>query len=311
MIGDPSGTLRRAESAGPGDARGEPRRRSARSWSASSTSSGPHAARSWSTTSTGSASRRCWSSCATSASTSRSRTCSPRTRSRSRLGRRPVVHRVQLHAPPGGRLPAPVPDVRRRAADGRRRPVGQHHRGPRADPPDGERARRRGRATSPTRSRSRSCSTRAARSSARPPRGTSVWLDAERTTPYAFYQYWLGQGDADVGRSAAVVHAARPAGDRGAGGASRPRAPEERPAQRALALEVTTRVHGREAAQEAERQSREVFSGGLLSPERSRLPGGDRGAAAGVRLPASAAPTGRCDRAGGRRRVARTARRAG
>ena len=30
--------------------------------------------------------------------------------------------------------------------------------------------------------------------------GTSVWLDAERTTPYAFYQYWLGRGDAEVGQ---------------------------------------------------------------------------------------------------------------
>ena len=48
--------------------------------------------------------------------------------------------------------------------------------------------------------------------------GTSVWLDAERTTPYAFYQYWLGQPDDDGRRAAAVLHAARPAGDRGAGG---------------------------------------------------------------------------------------------
>ena len=94
--------------------------------------------------------------------------------------------------------------------------------------------------------------------------GTSVWLDAERTTPYAFYQYWLGQGDADVGQllrfftlldQPAIEALEREQASR----------PEERPAQRALALEVTARVHGRDAALEAERRSREVFSGGLLS----------------------------------------------
>ena len=93
--------------------------------------------------------------------------------------------------------------------------------------------------------------------------GTSVWLDAERTTPYAFYQYWLGQDDAKVGQllrfftllDRAAIEAVE---------ASQASHPEERPAQRALALEVTARVHGRDVALEAERRSREVFSGGLL-----------------------------------------------
>ena len=49
---------------------------------------------------------------------------------------RPVVHRVQLHAAAGVRLLAPPPDDGCRAADGRRRPVGQHHGRARADPPD-------------------------------------------------------------------------------------------------------------------------------------------------------------------------------
>ena len=44
-----------------------------------------------------------------------------------------LVHRVQLHADPGVRLLAPVPHRRLRAADGRQRPVGQHHRRHRAD----------------------------------------------------------------------------------------------------------------------------------------------------------------------------------
>ena len=37
------------------------------------------------------------------------------------------------------------------------------------------------------------------RSSARPPPATSIWLDPERTSPYAFYQYWLNVDDRDVG----------------------------------------------------------------------------------------------------------------
>ena len=94
--------------------------------------------------------------------------------------------------------------------------------------------------------------------------GTSVWLDAERTTPYAFYQYWLGQPDDKVGQllrfftllDRSAIEALE---------AEQSQSPETRPAQRALAVEVTTRVHGREIALEAERRSREVFSGGLLS----------------------------------------------
>jgi tyrosyl-tRNA synthetase len=94
--------------------------------------------------------------------------------------------------------------------------------------------------------------------------GTSVWLDAGRTSPYAFYQYWLGQADEAVGRLLRFFTLLdRPAIE--AIEAEQATAPEQRPAQRALAREVTARVHGRVAAQEAERRSAEVFSGGLLA----------------------------------------------
>ncbi len=88
--------------------------------------------------------------------------------------------------------------------------------------------------------------------------GDSVWLDPARTTPYAFYQYWVNVDDRDAGTylrwfttwsrdeilalDAAV--AARP---------------EAREAQRRLALDVTTRVHGPGAAEEAVRVSRAMF----------------------------------------------------
>ncbi|MGZ9160771.1 MAG: tyrosine--tRNA ligase [Candidatus Limnocylindrales bacterium] len=96
--------------------------------------------------------------------------------------------------------------------------------------------------------------------------GESVWLDPERTTPYAFFQYWLNTDDRDVGTylrwftefgrddvealDAAVV--ARP---------------EAREAQRALARDITARTHGEAAAATAIRDSEAMFSGGpMLDP---------------------------------------------
>ncbi len=68
---------------------------------------------------------------------------------------RPVVHGVQLPDPPGHRLPASVPRPRRRDADGRRRPVGQHHGRHLAHPARDRRVRRMA-------CRSRCCSPRTA-----------------------------------------------------------------------------------------------------------------------------------------------------
>jgi tyrosyl-tRNA synthetase len=91
--------------------------------------------------------------------------------------------------------------------------------------------------------------------------GTSVWLDAERTSPYAFYQYWLNVDDRDaatylrwftlLGREeiASLEDALR---DR----------PEARDAQRALARDVTTRTHGPEAARQAEDDAAAMFGEG-------------------------------------------------
>jgi tyrosyl-tRNA synthetase len=98
--------------------------------------------------------------------------------------------------------------------------------------------------------------------------GESVWLDAARTSPFAFYQYWLNTDDRDVGTylrwftefpreeisrlDEAVV--------------SRP---EAREAQRALARDITARTHGDSGLREAEAATEAVFSGSLvgLSPE--------------------------------------------
>jgi tyrosyl-tRNA synthetase len=93
--------------------------------------------------------------------------------------------------------------------------------------------------------------------------GTSVWLDAERTTPYAFYQYWLGQPDDAVGRLLRFFTLLDRTGDRGGRArAGRVTRGATRPA--GAGARGHGRVHGETAAREAERQSREVFSGGLL-----------------------------------------------
>jgi tyrosyl-tRNA synthetase len=71
----------------------------------------------------------------------------------------------------------------------------------------------------------------------------AVWLDAARTSPYAFYQYWVNTDDADVGRLLRLF-TLLPDADIDALLAAHERAPGARTAHRALAEDVTRRVHG-------------------------------------------------------------------
>ncbi|MGE0363911.1 MAG: tyrosine--tRNA ligase [Vicinamibacterales bacterium] len=90
----------------------------------------------------------------------------------------------------------------------------------------------------------------------------AVWLDADRTSPYEFYQFWLKSDDREV-----VPHLRRftfldePAIT--AIAAAHAAAPERREAQRALAREVTRLVHGESELQRAERASKVLFGGSL------------------------------------------------
>ena len=89
--------------------------------------------------------------------------------------------------------------------------------------------------------------------------GTAVWLDPEKTSPYAFYQYWLDADDRDVGkylRTFTLLERGRIEELE----AEQVAHPETRTAQRALAFDVTTRVHGEEEAQRAIRVSEAAFS---------------------------------------------------
>ncbi len=117
-------------------------------------------------------------------------------------GRRPVVHRVQLHAPPGGRLPAPLPDelgveLQTGGADqwgNITAGLELIRRGRAAEARTGARTSR------PTRCRyPLLLSPSTAQKFGKTAEGTSVWLDPARTSPYAFYQFWLDADDAEVG----------------------------------------------------------------------------------------------------------------
>ncbi len=89
--------------------------------------------------------------------------------------------------------------------------------------------------------------------------GESIWLDANRTSPFAFYQHWLHAEDRDVDVYLRwfTLFTREEIGDLGRQGAARP---EARVPQRALALDITARVHGPEAASLAVKASEAAFS---------------------------------------------------
>jgi tyrosyl-tRNA synthetase len=90
--------------------------------------------------------------------------------------------------------------------------------------------------------------------------GTSVWLDPARTSPFEFYQYWLNTDDRDMAvylRWFTLLSLEEIEGVE----ADQAARPEERPAQRLLALDLTTQVHGPVAAERAVTLSRAAFGG--------------------------------------------------
>jgi tyrosyl-tRNA synthetase len=88
--------------------------------------------------------------------------------------------------------------------------------------------------------------------------GGSVWLDPEKTSPYQFYQFWLNSSDADsvnyirifTLRSKEEIEALE---------AEHNEAPHLRILQKAIAGDITTRVHGADALQAAIAASNILF----------------------------------------------------
>ena len=75
----------------------------------------------------------------------------------------------------------------------------------------------------------------------------AVWLDPKRTSPYKFYQFWINTEDKDVERLLKIF-TFLPLDEIAAAMAEHEKKPEARAAQRRLALEATSVVHGKETA---------------------------------------------------------------
>ncbi|WP_346842719.1 tyrosine--tRNA ligase [Staphylococcus lugdunensis] len=92
----------------------------------------------------------------------------------------------------------------------------------------------------------------------------AIWLDADKTSPYEFYQFWINQSDDDVIKflkyftflNKEEIERLE---------ASRDEQPHLREAQKALAENVTKLIHGQDALDDAIRISQALFSGDLKS----------------------------------------------
>ncbi|GHJ15860.1 tyrosine--tRNA ligase [Micromonospora sp. AKA38] len=100
----------------------------------------------------------------------------------------------------------------------------------------------------------------------------AVWLDPEMTSPYAFYQFWLNADDRDVSRYLRYFSFRSRSELEELEKATAER-PQARAAQRALAEELTTLVHGERETAQAIAASQALFGRGALdelSPETLR-----------------------------------------
>jgi tyrosyl-tRNA synthetase len=98
----------------------------------------------------------------------------------------------------------------------------------------------------------------------------SVWLTADRTSPWAFHQFWLNASDEDAGRFLRFfTFLDRPAIEELE--RRHAEAPHERIAQRALASEVTRMMHGEDELTRVESAARALFGGSVRDLEEDML----------------------------------------
>lgn len=88
--------------------------------------------------------------------------------------------------------------------------------------------------------------------------GGSVWLDPEKTSPYEFYQFWLNSSDADSGNYIRIF-TLREKAEIEELERQHAEAPHLRILQKAIAEDITKRVHGEEALQTAIAASNILF----------------------------------------------------
>ena len=92
--------------------------------------------------------------------------------------------------------------------------------------------------------------------------GGAVWLDAKKTSPFEFYQFWLNQDDRDVVKY--LKYFTFLSHEEIDDLAEKVKTePQKREAQRRLAEEVTKFVHGEEAMKQAEKMSNILFKGDI------------------------------------------------
>ncbi|MEU9197502.1 tyrosine--tRNA ligase [Streptomyces hundungensis] len=94
--------------------------------------------------------------------------------------------------------------------------------------------------------------------------GGAVWLDPEMTTPYAFYQFWLNVDDRDISTYMRILSFKSREELEEIEKLTEER-PQARTAQRALAEELTTLVHGAEQCAAVIAASKALFGQGELA----------------------------------------------
>lgn len=92
--------------------------------------------------------------------------------------------------------------------------------------------------------------------------GTRIWLDPDKTSPYAFYQYWLNTEDADVERFLKLF-SWRPLAEIATICAEHAETPHKRLGQKTIAEDMTTWVHGADALKRAMAATQVMFGGSL------------------------------------------------
>lgn len=99
---------------------------------------------------------------------------------------------------------------------------------------------------------------------------SAVWLDADLTSPYHFYQFWINTDDKDVAKFL-KYYTFLPLEEIKILENSVASAPEKREAQKALAKEVTIFTHGETAFKNSEKISENLFGGKIKDLSESDL----------------------------------------
>jgi len=93
--------------------------------------------------------------------------------------------------------------------------------------------------------------------------GGAVWLDAKKTSPYKFYQFWLNASDEDV-KNWIKIFTLKTKEEIDQLISDHDQAPHLRIVQKALAEDITVRTHSREDYETAIKTSEFLFGGGSL-----------------------------------------------